>query len=84
MEDSFEIPVMYQGEELEFTSKLLLQGYTFKILVDVNGNEVMFEPDEERNFRAMINPETTDHSKSFDVELLKAIANALENLLRRT
>ena len=34
----------------------LILGYTLKISVDVNGTEVLFEPDEERNYRAVMIP----------------------------
>ena len=49
MEDTFDIPVTYNGKELLFKSRLLILGYTHKISVDVNGTEVLYEPDEERN-----------------------------------
>jgi hypothetical protein len=54
MEDTFDIPVTYKGKELLFKSQLLILGYTHKISVDVNGTEVLYEPDEERNYRAVI------------------------------
>ncbi len=39
--------------------------------------EVLFEPDEERNYRAVIDPEQVERSR-IDVEVLKAIAEAIE------
>jgi len=78
MDNSFVIPVLYKGKEIEFDAKLLVFGYTHKIQVDVNGQEVLFEPDEEKNYRAMIaNP---SKEKQTDVELLKIIAQTIESI----
>jgi len=35
-------------------AKLIVTGYTHKFGVDVNGQNIIFEPDEERNYRAVI------------------------------
>ncbi len=48
-------------------------GYTHKFQVQVNGQDLLFEPDEERNYRAFVDPEQVENS-NIDVELLKAIA----------
>ena len=82
MEDTFDIPVTYKGKELLFKSKLLILGYTHKISVDVNGTEVVYEPDEERNYRALIDPEQMEGMKRIDKELLKAIAEAIESIVK--
>ncbi len=41
----------------------------------------MFEPDEERNYRALIAPEQVESSK-IDVDLLKAIAEVIEAVVK--
>ena len=82
MEDTFDIPVTYKEKELLFKSQLLILGYTHKISVDVNGTEVLFEPDEERNYRAVIGPEKMEGMKTIDKELLKAIAGAIETIVK--
>jgi hypothetical protein len=56
-------------------------GFTYKIKVEVNGQEVLFEPDEERNYRAIGNPEKLASGK-IDVELIKAIGGAIEAILK--
>ena len=48
MNESFDIPVIYKGEEILFNGELLAYGYSYKIQVDVNGSIVLFEPDEEK------------------------------------
>lgn len=55
MEDTFQIPLTYQGNELEFDAQLLHLGYINKIQVDVNGVIVFLEKDDEGNYRAIIN-----------------------------
>ena len=54
MLDLFELPVEYKGKEMLFPTELLPMGFTHKIKVTVDGIEILFEPDEERNYRAMI------------------------------
>jgi hypothetical protein len=79
MDNSFIIPVLYKGKEIGFNARLLVLGYTHKIQVDVNGQEVLFEPDEERNYRAVIaNPQ----EKQPDVELLRILAQTIEAIVK--
>lgn len=80
MDNSFVIPVLYKGKEIGFNAQLLALGYTHKIQVDVNGQEVLFEPDEERNYRAVIANPSQD--KQVDVELLKIIAQTIEAIVK--
>ena len=77
MPESFLLSVKYKNEVKQFESELRVFGYTHKIAVNVNGTEVIFEPDEERNYRAVL-PENADDQKPPDIELLKAIAGELE------
>ena len=82
LNDSFKIPVKYKGEDLNFPAMLLVYGYSYKIQVNVAGLEVLFEPDEERNYRAVIDPEKLEGTKKLSVELLKAIAEAIEAIVK--
>jgi hypothetical protein len=79
MNDPFNLLVSYKGTEMEFPAQLLQLGYLHKFQVDINGQMVLFEPDEERNYRAFVAPEDLDKMK-VDKELLKAIAEALSSL----
>lgn len=47
MAEQFELPVEYKDEELFFKTRLLRYGYTQKFHVDVYGQTIIFEPDEE-------------------------------------
>lgn len=82
MDESFEIPVTFNAKEILFPASLVTSGYTYKIHVDVYGQLVSFERDEERNFRAVINGEEMDKSAKMDKELIKEIANTLESLFK--
>jgi len=82
MEESFTLDVEYKGEIVEFEGRLMLSGYLHKIEMDVNGSKVLFEPDEERNYRALVSMEEAEASR-LDISMLKAIANRLESLLKK-
>jgi len=60
MEEGFELPVMFKGEELLLAAKLIRFGYSYRIEVEVNGAVVSFERDEERNWRALVDPSQMD------------------------
>ena len=78
MEDDFEIPVTYKGKEQNFTARLLQYGYSYKIEVDVKGVPVRFDRDEERNWRAIIEPDAGDKKSIPESGLIAAIAEVLE------
>ncbi len=83
MDETFHIPVLYKGEELSFEAKLLLLGsYTHKIQVEIYGHEVLFEPDEERNYRAVINVSQVEEGEKIPHDLLKAIADKIESIVK--
>ena len=76
MYEPFELPVMYKGEEQLFPAQLVQAGYVHQFKVDVYGEEVTFEPDEEGAYRALLSPDQL--SKQITPELLKAIAETIE------
>lgn len=81
MDDYFVIPVSFQGREIEFETRLLLQGYIHRVEVIVDDIPVLFEPDEERNYRALISMEQLDgKGKNLNKGLLQAIAEVLKSL----
>ena len=82
MSDTFEIPVIYKGQEHLFPASLVAVGYTYKIQVNVFGNLISFEPDEERNFRAVINFDELHYADKIDKELLQEIARSLEEITK--
>ena len=56
MDYDLEVPVIYKNQELIFYAKFIQFGYSYKFEVDVNGAIIFFEPDEEKNFKAIIDP----------------------------
>ena len=82
MDYDLEVPVTYKNQELVFNAKFIQFGYSYKFEVDVNGIIFFFEPDEERNLRAIVDP-TIDHGNhKIDKELIKLIAEALATMLK--
>jgi hypothetical protein len=79
MTDEFDIPVDYKDQEHVFKARLLNFGYTYKIQVEVNGIDVLLEPDEERNYRAVIAPEFLEGKHKIDADLLQAIVTTIES-----
>ena len=82
MDDDLEVPVNYKNQELIFNAKFIQFGYSYKFEVDVNGVIVFFEPDEERNFRAILDPAIDRGNYNIDKELIQSIAEALAALLK--
>ena len=82
MEDSFELSVEHNNTKDLFTAALVVYGFTYRFNVDVNGQSVLFEPDEEGSYRAIINPDDSPQGKSIDVKLLQKIAEALEAIFK--
>jgi hypothetical protein len=82
MDDTFEIPVKYKGKDLHFPARLQTIGYTHRIEVDLYGQQIFLEPDEERNYRAILDPAATQPGTTVDVELLKEIVAAIETIVK--
>jgi hypothetical protein len=82
MDEEFDIPVTYNNQQLNFPARLLAYGYSYKIEVDLKGTKVLFEPDEERNWRALVAYEEVQANKNMDRELLKAVAASIEEILK--
>ncbi len=78
--DIFELPVDYNGKELVFPAELLPMGFTHKIKVTVEGVDVLFEPDEERNYRAMAIDKERVNMEKLDKNLLQVICLTLDQL----
>ena len=76
----FELPIDYKGTERMISCQLAPMGYTYKIYAEADGYEIIFEPDEERNFRAVM--EDVDAVSKVDIQLVRDIGVALEKHLR--
>ncbi len=82
MGERFEIPVTYMGREQLFFAEMVATGYSYKIYVDVDGQQISFEPDEERNFRAVIADPDYASVNKIDRHLLEEIANTLISIFK--
>jgi len=82
MEEEFELPVVYKGQELILKASLIATGYTHKFSVEVDEQIIVFEPDEQRNYRAILSYGDLDKKNNVDVELLKRIAEVIEHLFK--
>jgi hypothetical protein len=81
MNDLFMIPVTYNGKELEFGGRMLIHGYIHRIEVIVDDIPVLFEPDEEQNYRALITVEQLDgKGQHLNKAILASIAGVLHSL----
>ncbi|KAA5539157.1 hypothetical protein [Adhaeribacter rhizoryzae] len=81
-DNSLEIPVTYKGQELSFPAQVLMTGYTHKIQVEVDGHWIMFEPDEERNYRPVLDAAQIEKGVKQDVNLLKEIASVINSVVK--
>jgi hypothetical protein len=82
MSDSFQLPVTYKNKELLFPAELISTGYSYKILVNVYDVIVSYEPDEERNFRAILSEDFLQEANNVDKALLEEIANSLISIFK--
>jgi hypothetical protein len=64
--DEFELPVTYKGKEVLFNSSLVVTGYTHRFIFEVYGQSVIFGPDEERNYRAIISTQDLNGNKNIN------------------
>ncbi|OCX54352.1 hypothetical protein BEL04_08835 [Mucilaginibacter sp. PPCGB 2223] len=73
MNETFNLPVIYKGEELELKARFERYGYTHRIAVLIGETTIIFEPDEEGGYRAL-------GTGPVDVGLLRMIAEKLAAL----
>ena len=80
MDEPFSIEILYKGEVYFFEARLATVGYTHKFYVLINGMELIYEPDEERNFRAIVNEIDFGSIKVSDIEMIKAVGDKLQSI----
>lgn len=80
--DEFELALKHKGKELLLPVRLMNYGTSYKLEVEIEGTNVLFEPDEERNWRALISYEDVLANKHMDKVLLELIANELSAILK--
>ena len=51
--EPFDLPVIVNGQEVLMPGILEQFGYSYRLVITIDSVDVCFEPDEERNFRAL-------------------------------
>ena len=82
MEHYFELPVHYNGDGFNLKARLVTFGYVYKFYVIVEGKELVFEKDNEQNYRVISERGNADN-KSINGELLEAIVKSLQNIEKK-
>ena len=80
MDEPFFLPVNFKGIEHQFEALLKRRGYVAVLEVNVHDALVIFERDEQGDWRAIL-PED-QAGKAPDVELLRAIGETIEQILQ--
>jgi hypothetical protein len=52
--DDFDLSIDHRGVTKTFHGTFGKYGWSYRFILDVDGTEVIFEPDEERNLRAIV------------------------------
>ena len=81
MDEPFTISIFYDGTEFSYDVRLVTIGYTHKFFIMINGMEVVYEPDEERNYRAILNEVEQAKVRSVDLELIKAVGDKIQSII---
>lgn len=76
MNEPFNLPVVYKGEEQELRARFERWGHTHRIAVLIGETTVTFEPDEEGSYRAL----GEINAKQPDIGLLRAVVEKLKKL----
>ena len=80
--EEFEIALNLKGKDLLLPVRLLNYGNSYKLEMEIGGTKVLFERDEERNWRALISYEDVQADKHLDKALLELISEELTQLLQ--
>ena len=78
MPESFELAVQFGDKTVLLPAELQKWGYSHRIVVTLAKQAIVFEPDEEGSYRALI----ADGEKPPDLEMIKAIAESIESVFR--
>lgn len=80
MSSTFELPITHLGKELLLSAELIPKGYAYQIKVIIDEVAIFFEPDEEKNYRALASVIDMKKMEAINKELLQAISESLHIL----
>ena len=73
--EHFDLDINHRGQTRTFHGTFTKYGYTYRFTINVDGSEVIYEPDEENNLRAIVPSAVQDKSKI--KELVELIGHEL-------
>ena len=82
MDSEFILPIEFEGNELQLPARIVQTGYVVKLEVEIEGTLVTFEPDEERNWRAVMGYEDLINGKKVKRELIVEVAKFIETITK--
>jgi hypothetical protein len=74
MSDGFVLSVPYKGNVHEFNTRLVGLGYIYQFHTIIEGRTLIFERDEERNYRVI---DTSNSGNTIDGKLIEAVIGRL-------
>ena len=77
--ETFDITINHRGVLRSFRGRFNTYGFSYRFIVEVNNIEVIYEPDEERNLRAVVLSATNRDNKL--EEIIALIGQELNNNL---
>jgi hypothetical protein len=76
------LPVEFEGADLSLPARIVQFGYTVKLEVEIAGTVVSLEPDEERNWRAVLGFDDLIAGKTVKMGLLGKVGWVIEGLTK--
>jgi hypothetical protein len=80
MEQDFHIPLIYNGTQIELAAKLFTYGLGHRFHVVIDGATILFEPDEERNYRALPDRGVNSNAIHVNEELIMLVGRRIQEL----
>jgi hypothetical protein len=80
MPEAFELPVWYEGKELLLPAEMQAWSTSHRIIVYIEDFPFTFEPDEERNYRAVVAMDDRAKAEKIDRRLLQDVSETLHDL----
>lgn len=79
--EAFDIPITWKDAELSFLARVIPAGYITRIGVTINGRELLLEPDEEGQYRLLMEPDVLGNYPDIDLPLVREIAHVLNTVV---
>jgi len=77
MNETIELPVEYLGETIELPLTIVTQGYTYQLHIQIEDKTLIFEKDDEGEYRVLDGSDGPGHVSK---NLVSAILNTLKSL----